>query len=103
MKFTFRNGTVAKEARDHQLVALHVIGERQADGERQATADNGIAAIEIVGAIEQMHRSAATTAAAFLLAIHLGHHRRHRHAAHQRLAVLAIGRDDAVTLFQRRE
>jgi hypothetical protein len=43
-----------------------------------------------------MHRPAAAAAAAFGLAVHLGHHRIHRHAAGERMAVLAIGRDDRV-------
>ena len=63
-------------------------------------AHDGVAAIKIGGAIEQMHRAAASAAAPFLLPIHFGEHLCHRHAAHKRLPMLPIGRDDPVALLQ---
>ena len=100
VELAFGDRAFAEEAGRDDVLALHLVGKREPDSERQAAADNGVAAIEIGGAVEQMHRAAAPAAAAFLLAVHLGHHRGHRHAAHQRLAVLAIGRDDAVARLQ---
>ena len=88
----------AEEAGGDDVVAPHAVGEREPDRQRQAAADDGVAAVEIGRAVEQMHRAAAPAAAAFLLAVHLGQRRGHRYAAHQRVAVLAIGGDDAVAL-----
>jgi hypothetical protein len=48
--------------------------------------------------IEQVHRAAAPAGTALGLAEHLGHDGVHRHAAHQRMAVFAIGGDDAVAI-----
>ena len=78
------------------LAALHLVGERDADRERQPAADDRVAAIEPGRAVEDVHRSAAPAAASFLLAEHLGHQPVHADAARDRLAVLAIGRDDGV-------
>jgi GTP cyclohydrolase III len=49
---------------------------------------------------EQVHRAAAAAGAAFGLAVHLGHDLRHRHAAGQRVAVLAVGGDNAVVFAE---
>ena len=99
VKLAFGDRAVAEEAGRHDALAAHVVGERKSDRQRQSAADDGIAAVEIGRPIEQMHGAAATAAAAFLLAVHLGEHRRHRHAAHQRVAVLAVGGDDPVALL----
>ena len=93
--------TFAKETGGNAVALLHLLGHRQADGERQSAADNSVAAIEAGGSVEQMHRPAAPVAAAFGFAIHLGHDRIHRHAAGESMAVLAIGRDHRVGWRQR--
>ena len=103
VKLAFGDGALAEEAGGDDVLAAHVIGERKPDRQRQSAADDGVAAIEIGGAIEQVHGAAASAAAAFLLAVHLGERRRHRHAAHERMAVLAIGGDDPVALLQHRD
>jgi hypothetical protein len=79
-----------------------VIGQRQSDRERQPTADDGISTAEIGRPVEQVHGASPPAAATILLAIHLGENRRHRHAADERLAVLAISRDNPVALLQDR-
>ena len=103
VKLAFGDGAFAEEAGGDDVLAPHAIGERKSDRQRQTAADDGIAAIEIGGAVEQVHGAAAPAAAAFLLSVHLREHRRHRHAAHQRVPVLAIGGDDPVALFQHRD
>ena len=103
MKLAFGDGAFAEKAGRNDVLAAHVIGERQPDRERQPAADDGIAAVEIGAPIEQVHRAAAPAAAALLLAVHFRESRRHRYAAHQRMAVLAIGGDDAVALLQHRD
>jgi hypothetical protein len=75
------------------VALLHLLCQRQADGERQPATDDRVAAVEASRSVEQMHRPAAPVAAAFGFAIHLGHNRIHRHAAGESMAVLAIGRD----------
>jgi hypothetical protein len=66
---------VAEEAGGHARSPLHLVGQRQAGGQRQAAADDGIAAEQPGRAVEQVHRAAAAARAAFLLAVHLGHDR----------------------------
>ena len=101
MKLPLRDGTFAKKAGGNAVALLHLLGHRQPDGERQSAADNSVAAIEAGGSVEQVHRPAAPVAAAFGLAVHLGHDRIHRHAAGESMAVLAIGRDHRVGWRQR--
>ena len=103
VKLAFGDGALAEEAGRDDVLAAHVVGERKPDRERQPAADDGIAAVEIGGAVEQMHGAAAPAAASLLLAVHLGERRRHRHAAHQRMAMLAVGRDDPVALLEHRD
>ena len=102
MEFAFGNGAVAEKAGGDDVFATHVIGQRHPDRERQPTADNGISAVEIGRPVEQVHGAAPPAAATLLLAKHLGENRRHRHAADQRLAMLAIGRHNPVALLQDR-
>ncbi len=49
VKFAFGDRAFAEEAGGDDIVALHVVGEREPDRERQAAADDGVAAIEIGG------------------------------------------------------
>ncbi len=96
MEFAFLDRAVAEEAGGQRLPALQLVAQRDADGERQAAADDRVAAIEPRRAVEDVHRAAAAAAAAFQLAEHLGHQPVHADAAGDRLAVLAVGRDDGV-------
>src|SRR5690606_3713162 len=68
----------------------------------ECAADDRVAPVEATPDVEQVHRPAAAAAAAFALAEHLGHHRCGRHAACQRMAVLAVGGEDAVVVAQLR-
>ena len=79
-----------------------MISKRKPHGERQAAADNRVAAIEIAALLEQMHRTAPPAAAALLFAVHLRKHCCHRHAADKRLSMLAIGGNDTVVLLKHR-
>ena len=54
-------------------------------------------------AVEQVHRAALAARAAVDAAEQLGHHRARRHAARERLAVIAVGRDDVVVRAQHRD
>ena len=103
VKLALRDRAFAEEAGGHDVLAAHAVGERQPDRERQAAAHDSVAAVEIGRAIEQVHRAAAPAAAALLLAVHFGEHGGHRYAAHERVPVLAIGRDDPVALFEHRD
>src|SRR5512142_381179 len=75
---------------------LELVGEREADRERQSVGDDCAAAVEPGSYIEKMHRPSASAAAPFLLAVHLGHDRPSAHAAHERVPMLAVCRDDCV-------
>ena len=76
MELAFGDAAFAEEARDDPSGLLHLLGEREPDRDRQAPADDRVAAVEAVRDVEEVHRSAATAAAAFDLAVHLGHDRR---------------------------
>ena len=91
MEFALGGCPLAEEADGDAILAAHLVGQRQAHRQRQAAADDGIAAVEIVLAAEQVHGAAAASRAAFGLAVHLGHHLAHGDAAHQRVGVLAVG------------
>jgi hypothetical protein len=73
VEFALGHGALAEEAGRDVGGVLHPVGERQTAGERQAAADNGVAAIEIGGLVEQVHRAAAPARTAFGLAVHLRH------------------------------
>src|SRR6516162_2986992 len=103
MELTFSDCTLPEKARGDTLLAAHMIGKREPDCKRQAAAYNCIAAVEIGGAIEEVHGTTATAAATFLLAIHLGQHRSHRHPAHQRVTVFTIGGNDPVIILEHRD
>jgi hypothetical protein len=102
VKLAFGDGALAKEAGGDNVFAAHVIGEREADRQRKSPADNGVATVEITLPVEKMHGATAATAAALLLAIHFGERGFHRHSAHERMAMLAIGRNDSIAFFEHR-
>src|SRR6266540_3814622 len=96
MKLSFGDRAVAEETGRHAITILQLVGQGQADGDRQPAADNRVAAVKPPRRVEQMHRAAAPAATPVHLAEHFGHHRAHRNAARQRVAMLAIGCDDRV-------
>ena len=55
VKLALGDGAFAEKAGGDVIFATHLIGERKTDGERQPAADDGVAAIEIGGPVEQMH------------------------------------------------
>src|SRR5690606_22855660 len=62
----------------------------------QSAADDRVAAVEARLRVEDVHRSAAPPGTSFGLAVHLRHQCAGRYAARERMAVLAIGREDGV-------
>jgi len=92
--FTEKTGVDARDI-------LQFIRQRKAGHESKPAADNCIAAEKVRCTIEQMHRTAASTRTTGLLAEHFGHDDVHWHAAHQRMAVFAVGGNDVVLRRQR--
>ncbi len=74
MELALSHRAFAEEARGDARTPRHLVGQRQADRDRQSAAHDRIAAVKARGGVEQMHRAAAPAAASFLLAVHLGHH-----------------------------
>ena len=102
MKLAFSDSAVPEEAGRHAVASPHAIGECEPNRQRQTAAHDGVAAMEICRTIEQMHGAATPAAAALLLSVHLRKHRGHRHPAHQRLPMLAVGGHDPITLLEYR-
>src|SRR3972149_3394144 len=73
MKLPLRDGTLAEEAGCDSLDATHLVCERQANGYRQPSADDGITSVETPGDIEEVHRSTPAKTSTVGLAEHLGH------------------------------
>ncbi len=76
------------------------VPERQTDCDRKSAADDRVAAVEAPADVEEVHRAAPPSAAAFDAAEHLGHDRPSGDPAGQRVTVLAVGRDDVVLGLQ---
>jgi hypothetical protein len=93
--------TLAEEHGGDSILFLHAVGEREPDRERQPAADDGVAAVQARRGVEQVHRAAAAAAAAFSLAVHLGHDRVRRNASRERMTVLAIRGDDRIVRGER--
>ena len=91
MELALVDRPVAEEAGRHGGSPERRIRERDADRQRQAPADDRIAAVEPALPVEQVHRTAATAAASLALAQHLGHDGVCGHASSERLPMLAIG------------
>ena len=95
---------LAHEA-DADLIAAAIL-DREADAgrERHVAADDAVAAEEVRGCVSNrcieppLPRDAAVDAAE-----QLGHDGARRHAARERLAVIAVGRDDVVVGAQHRD
>jgi len=66
-------------------------------------ADDAVSAEEVHVAVEQVHRAALAAHHAVDAPEQLGHHRARRHAARERLTVVAIGGDDVVVGPQHRD
>src|SRR5581483_3823634 len=82
---------------NRDLVGLLVLGgEREAGGERERLADEGVAAHEVHAWIEDVHRAAAAARGAGLLAVELGHHLARRRAGLDGVDVVAVAGNDVV-------
>ena len=91
MELALGDGAVAEEAGGDALAALQPVGEGEPDRDREAAADDRVAAVEAARDVEEVHRAAAPAAAAGRLAEHLRHQRRRR-AARGRAPARARGR-----------
>src|SRR5256885_14187645 len=79
------------EVADAELVAILVADrEPQTGSQRDVAADDPVAAHEPPPGVEQVHRAALPLRAARRLAEQLGHDLVRRHAARERLPVLAV-------------
>ena len=101
VELSFVGRAVAKEASGDTRLAFHLVGQGKANGDRQATTDDGVPAVESPLRRKQMHRTATATRATVGLPVHLGHDLSSGNAANQGMAVLPIGRHDVVVLTQR--
>ena len=89
----------------HDLVAAAIL-DREADAgrERHVAADDAVAAEEVRGCVSNMCiEPPLPRAHAVDAAEQLGHHGARRHAARERLAVVAVRRDDVVVGAEQRE
>ncbi len=89
-------GAVAERAQRDLVGALVVARQRDAGGDRQVAADDPVAAHEAAREVEHVHRAAAPARAAVDAPEQLGHHVLGRRAAHERVAVRAVGGDQVV-------
>ena len=77
-------------------LVLQAVGEPGA--ERHLAADDAVAAPEIAGGIEEMHRAAFSLGASRGLPVELGHERVHLHPDGDGVSVVAVRGDDMVVL-----
>ena len=86
------------------LVCAAILGgEGDAGGQRNLSADDAVAAEEVLVGVEEVHRAALALRAAADLAEQLGHHLVGRSAHDERVAVVAVAREHVVVRSQRRE
>ena len=94
MELAFGHCPLTEEAHGCPLATLQLVGETQPDRHRKVTSDDGVAAIEANGFVEEVHRTTPTHAAAFDLAEHLGHDALGADALQQGMSVLPVRGDD---------
>jgi hypothetical protein len=94
---------LAHEADDDLVAAAVLDGEADAGGDRHVPADDAVSAEEVRVAVEEVHRAALAARAAVDAPEELGHDRARRHAARERLPVVAIRGDDVVVVAQHGE
>ncbi len=92
---------VAEERDGDALLAAHLEGERGADDSRQPAADDGVRAEIADLDVVQMHRAAVAPAAAFDLAVQLGHDPLDGRSLRDRVTVRAMRRRDDVLARER--
>ncbi|MCY1231327.1 hypothetical protein D9M72_437720 [compost metagenome] len=90
MECALGDGAFAEEADGHPGASGHLVGERQAHGQRQPARHDGVAAEEAGAGVEEMHGAAAAAAAALHMAVHFGQDGSCGHAAQQRVAVFPV-------------
>ena len=90
------------EIADRDLLRFPILGSEGEPGcERDVPSHDAVAAHEAAPGVEQVHRPALALGGTRGLAEQLGHDRARRHAASQRVPVLAVGADDVVVRSQR--
>ena len=94
---------LAHVAEDHLVAAAILDREADAGGERHVPAHDAVAAEEVQVAVEEVHGAALAVHHAVAAPEQLGHHVARRHAARERLAVVAVGGDDVVVGAKQRE
>src|SRR5262249_26239322 len=92
--------TVAEDTQAKAAVALFLRGERQAAGDRQMPRNDGVAAEEVAGLVEKVHRAALPVADPGCAAEQLGHDGTRRQTLCYGVPVVAIVTDDVVVLAQ---
>lgn len=100
VELTFREGAVTEEATGDTSAATHPVGKCESGRQRQPTGHDRVATVETAVCIEQVHRTAVSTAATGDFAVHLGHYRVGGHTAGQSMPVLAVGGHHGVLLAQ---
>jgi hypothetical protein len=100
VEHAFAGRAFAEKAGGDGSGAQPLVGQGNARSEWDSASDDGVAAVEAARAVEQVHRSAVPTTAAFSLAEHLGHDGIYRHAARERVAVLAVGGNHGILRLQ---
>src|SRR3954469_5658425 len=94
-------GAVAELA-EHGVLGLLVVGaEPEADRDGEVAADDPVAAHEAALEVEHVHRAAVALRDAVDAAEELGHDVVRARAAHDRVAVRAVGRDEVVAVSHR--
>ena len=87
---------------ENRVLGLEVVaGERDAGGQRQAAADDAVAAEEAPLPVEEVHRAAAALRDAALAPEQLGHDGVRIGPARERLAVLPVRRHEVIALVER--
>ena len=94
-------GAVAEIGKTDIVVAAIAVGEGQTGAERHLRADDAVAAVEILGLAEHVHRAALALGIAAAAAGQLGHHALGFHAGREHVPVIAVTGYDLIAFLQR--
>ena len=103
MKGALIDRAVAEKTKRDAIFVSIFAGEGQSGRERHVRADNGVPAVHVILAIEEMHRAAEPARAAGFFAEELGHAGVGAGSARERVGVIAIRGDDVIVLSRRRD
>jgi len=96
VELAFSHRAVAEQARREGSLTLQFLSERKPQRKWQAAADDGVAAIEALADVEDVHGPAAPAARPGLLTVHFGHEGVHVEAVGNGMSVLTVRGDDRV-------